>query len=230
MSNSERKSKLFIGLIIFLGGILALLDKTGAFIIPYYDLIFHWKMLFVLFGVYKLIKQEYSSGFLFVFLGLFFYTFFSPIWGQIRYLFWPLIAIMVGLYVMFRSLKSKKSGKAISDSQSLVNLVDELAIFGGTNRVVHSNSFEGGELVSVFGGVKLDLNEATTHEDGAKLEVSAVFGGNEIIVQKDCFVELSVNSVFGGVKDERKYFGDPNSRNKLIITGIVVFGAVTVKN
>lgn len=227
MGKSDNTAKVFLGLVIFLGGAIALLDRTGLLVLPFYNQIFTWKIIFILVGIYKLLKEEFVSAVILLALGSFFYL--RTHLPDFRVFFWPMIAMLAGLVIMVKSGKSKKKSKDNS-KRSLADSIDEVAIFGGSNKVVSSQSFSGGDLVSVFGGNELDLRPAATIPSGANVEVVCVFGGAEIIVPEDWFVEVNVTSIFGGFKDERRSMGDPSASNRLVLTGVVVFGGGVLRN
>jgi predicted membrane protein len=131
-----------------------------------------------------------------------------------------------------KSGSSKKKSKDLKDNKKgvLSDRLEEVAVFGGKNKVVSSQNFEGGEIVAVFGGNEVDLRPANVVEGGAELEVVCVFGGTEIKIPEDWDVEVDATSIFGAVKDERRVVGDLDSAKKIVLTGAVVFGGVVIKN
>lgn len=227
MGKSDSTAKVFLGLVIFFGGAIALLDRTGLLVLPFYNQIFTWKIIFILVGIYKLLKEEFVSAIILLALGSFFYL--RTHLPDVRVFFWPMVAMLAGLVLMVKSGRSKKKSRDNS-KRSLADTIDEVAVFGGSNKVVSSQNFSGGDLVSVFGGNELDLRPGASVEAGAHVEVVSVFGGVEIIVPEDWFVEVNVTSIFGGFKDERRNMGNPGAPNKLILTGVVVFGGGAIRN
>ena len=230
MAKTDNTAKIFLGLVIFLGGAIALLDRTGLLVLPFYHQIFTWKIIFILVGIYKLIKEEFVSAIVLLSLGSFFYL--RTHLPDFRVFFWPLIAMLAGLVLMVKSGSSKKKSKDFKDNKKgvLSDRLEEVAVFGGNNKVVSSQNFEGGEIVAVFGGNEVDLRPANVVEGGAELEVVCVFGGTEIKIPEDWDVEVSATSIFGAVKDERRVVGDLDSTKKIVLTGAVVFGGVVIKN
>jgi Domain of unknown function (DUF5668) len=123
------------------------------------------------------------------------------------------------------------------------NKLKEVAIFFGVKRRVQSQDFQGGELVSVFGSIELDLSEALIAaperlEDGrrvprgAVLEASAVFGAIDIIVPRTWRVITEGAGVFGAYEDKTvPPRPEPGlDLPTLILRGGAVFGAVTLRN
>jgi Cell wall-active antibiotics response 4TMS YvqF len=112
----------------------------------------------------------------------------------------------------------------------------ETVVFGGAQRRVESQNFEGGKVDAVFGGLELDLSGAaiTTPDRRVMLEANAVFGGIDITVPRTWRVEKAKGSaaVFGGFDDKtfppRPEPGfDPPT---IVIRGAAVFGGISIKN
>ncbi len=147
---------------------------------------------------------------------------------------WPLVIIAVGLTLIWSSFEARRrtaQGSAIvSDSDSTVNLV---AVFGGCERRVGSQTFRGGKVMSVFGGVELDLRDALIEADEAVLDINCVFGGVEIHVPRNWNVDGRCIPVFGGYSDETRQAvsADGSQKEKrLVLTGTILFGGVEVSN
>jgi len=110
----------------------------------------------------------------------------------------------------------------------------ESIVFGGAERRVESQNFEGGKVEAVFGGMELDLSGAaiTSPDRRAILEVNAVFGGIEIRVPRTWRVEKKGSAVFGGF-DDKTFPPRPEPGVEpptLVIRGAAVFGGIEVKN
>jgi hypothetical protein len=96
---------------------------------------------------------------------------------------------------------------------------------------VTAKNFQGGKATAVFGGVELDFRDADI-ETEAMLEVNCIFGGIEIRVPETWHVHSRSLPVFGGYEDKTRQVGDPAAGNAktLIVTGMVVFGGVEIRN
>jgi len=110
--------------------------------------------------------------------------------------------------------------------------LDEVSVFGGGDRVVTSQNFQGGRLVSVFGGSKINLMSAQLAEGQHVLDTLSVFGGTTLIVPAGWSVKVEVTSIFGGFSDKRERM--PNlvyDQNRvLLIKGLAIFGGGDVKS
>ncbi|MHB9041350.1 MAG: LiaF domain-containing protein, partial [Melioribacteraceae bacterium] len=152
---------------------------------------------------------------------------------------WPLIFVMIGLYIIFgreRFRHSRLSSKSTFEEPSGQpasgnDYVDSVNIFGGGNKVIHSDNFKGGNITSIFGGSEINLSNCKLAEGENFIEVTAVFGGTTIIVPHDWKVILDVLPIFGGFGDKR--IKDPNKAfqegRTLVIKGLVIFGGGEVK-
>ena len=78
-----------------------------------------------------------------------------------------------------------------------------MAIFSGSDRVYNDESFQGSNLVAIFGGAKLNLKKAKFDKDTV-IKAFTLFGGIDIIVPSDIKVKLKSGFIFGGFSDKRK--------------------------
>ena len=147
---------------------------------------------------------------------------------------WPLLLVLVGVYIIFgrkgnfrHSIESTDAGQ----SKNSNDYVESISIFGGSSKIVNSDNFKGGNIVSIFGGSEINLTNSKLAEGENNIEITAVFGGTTLIVPSDWNVELDVLPIFGGFGDKR--MKDPNKKiqegKKLLIKGIVLFGGGEIK-
>lgn len=232
-------SGIVIGAIIVLVGLGLLLDNMG--IVQFHDLWQYWPVFLIVYGVSRILSCQAVS---------------SLVWGgavaligalllldnldliQFNFSYvWPLAIIAFGLAMLVRALDRKrylegtpvaKEG-APAKSEPVLNIV---AIFSGSRRVIDTPDFRGGEVVAIFGGVRLDLSRAAITIDKAVLDISAVFGGVEIRVPENWNVQTKGVGIFGGFDDKTIHpKPDPNVKTpELEITGSAVFGGLSVTN
>jgi hypothetical protein len=110
-------------------------------------------------------------------------------------------------------------GDAESDEVALV------AILGGVELKSRAHAFRGGSMLAWFGGVAVDLQEATL-APGAHLTVSALFGGIAIRVPQGWRVESNVRALAGGVEVKVPEPEDPAPT--LTVDGLAGFGGVAI--
>lgn len=106
-------------------------------------------------------------------------------------------------------------------------------IFGGIDRRITTDRFEGGKLAAVFGGLDLDLRDAQTQLDQIVLHADAVFGGIDVMVPDTWEVDVQGTGVFGAYDDQTHppvAPADGSAPPLLIVKGGAVFGGVTIRN
>ncbi len=84
-------------------------------------------------------------------------------------------------------------GDAASDEFSI------MAVFDGDNRASRATSLLRGRVTVVFGGVELDLRQATLAPEGAELVLGAYLGGIQVFVREDWRVIVNGRPTAGGI-------------------------------
>lgn len=147
-------------------------------------------------------------------------------------LFWPVILIAIGASLLLPRAFGRQGLVGSADT------VHYFAAFGGREDRLTSTAFQGGTITALFGGVELDLRDATLAAAGAAMDVTAAFGGVNIYVPQDWVIEISGIPLFGGWSNKtlthRKDtpsapIADAN-RKTLKIKAFVAFGGFEVKN
>jgi predicted membrane protein len=218
------------GGILLLAGVAFLLDSMG--ILPV-DRIFRlWPLILIGVGAAHVLRRENRVwGVLLLLVGTLFLLdnlgFAHFRWAQL----WPLALIVAGVLVMWNSLEARRP---ISGAAGARNTLNELAFFGGIERRVTTQNFEGGVALAIFGGIEIDLRQAGMEADEAVLEVNSVFGGVEVRVPETWHILTEGHGIFGGYTDRTIQTGveDLNNPKKktLLIRGAAVFGGVEIKN
>lgn len=239
MANNPNKRYILGGILVLIGGLLVLENlRILDNIFPYY--LFDWYSIPLLIGI-VLITTRDKVGFgiaLTIFGSIFlleemshYYRWRFDFWDVFD--FWPIVFIAVGLSLILRKGRNSAGGwnekKKFDDSDT--DYVDEMAFFGGSDRIITSKEFKGGKLTSIFGGTDLNLVNADLAMGTNVLDVFVLFGGTDILVPSDMNVKIQVTSIFGGFSDERKILNEnpDNDGKELIIKGLVLFGGGDVK-
>ena len=223
------------GGILVLVGLAFLLDHLGFISIgnPFR----FWPSLVVLVGLLNFIAHRRAWGALLMFAGVILQlnelgiTHFG--WGQL----WPMLLIALGFFLFWGSLewrnKPASSSSTSSDGDPRTTL-NEAVVFGGLERRMTSQDFQGGDVTAIFGGVELDMSEANMQAKEATLAITAIFGGVEIRVPPNWQVAFRGAPIFGGIEDKTRTarVEDPANSNLkvLVITGAVIFGGLEIKN
>lgn len=110
-----------------------------------------------------------------------------------------------------------------------IDRLEDMNVFGGSDKIITSRNFQGGSIISIFGGGKYDLRQAEISNQRCELEVVNVFGGSNLIIPGDWNVKTEVVGIFGGFSDKRVVMNtDPNKT--IIIKGVAIFGGGDIKS
>lgn len=250
----ETQGRLVAGVLILIAGLLFMFNNFG-FLSPrveYY--VFSWKTLLIAIGVLNLLfSHNRTAGFILIAVGVAFWIpdiFELPIRAG-RFI-WPLAIIAVGLFLLFnrsdpgqefRFWEEKRRGNNSSDEGTQPSgqpdfiqsdYLDEVAIFGGGDRIVTSKNFKGGRITAIFGGSKINMIHAKLAPGNNLLDVVSIFGGSEIIVPSDWLIRVEVVSIFGGYSDKRIIHAQEeikeDSTSVLTIKGLALFGGGEIKS
>jgi len=222
------------GSIFILIGIAFLLDHLG--IVAIGNLWRFWPLLVVVAGVINFTSRDRRAwGVLLMFAGVVLQL--NEL-GITRFgwaAFWPMMLIALGLFVMWGSFQwSSKPVASTSRGGDPRTTLNEAVVFGGLERRMTSQDFQGGDITAIFGGIELDLTEANIQANEATLAITAIFGGVEVRVPPTWQVAFRGAPIFGGVEDKTRAArgDDPAGLNikTLIITGAVIFGGLEIKN
>jgi len=220
------------GALIVAAGVALLLDHMGVIAIG--SLFRFWPMVLIFFGVGHLFTPSNRAwGGILIVVGALFQLNTLGI-THLRFAdMWPLAIIAVGLMLMWGALKPPIVLKGSVDA---ADVLEAVAIFGGTERRIKSQTFKGGRVISIFGGVELDFRDANIDGDEATLDIKCIFGGVEIRVPDTWNVHSRSIPVLGGYSDKTGPSSsapqDPSGprRKTLIVTGTVIFGGVEIAN
>ena len=139
----------------------------------------------------------------------------------------PIGLLVIGAFAGFagagvllrRALPSR--GNAQSDELSLA------AIFNGIELESHARAFRGGSMLTWFGGIAVDLRQASLAPE-ARLALTTVFGGIAIRVPEGWRVESNLRSVAGGVAVDAPEPED-ESAPRLVLDGMALLGGIAVR-
>lgn len=223
METPKLHGRVIIGILLIILGALFVLRNYDILDFPYEY--FTWEYFFILIGIlFFFLSRNKTAGIVLMAIGLF----------NLLPELWPLLLVLVGVYIIFGRKGTFRHSTKSSDAGQTKNsndYVESISIFGGSSKIVNSDNFKGGNIVSIFGGSEINLSNSKLAEGENNIEITAVFGGTTLIVPPDWNVELDVLPIFGGFGDKR--MKDPNKKiqegRKLLIKGIVLFGGGEIK-
>ena len=116
------------------------------------------------------------------------------------------------------------------DTANASDAADQIvAIFSGASRKHAWRVRRNTSIMAVFGGVELDLTQATYEAHELTFNVFCLFGGVEVTVPPGTDVDSQVIAIFGGTEVGRLTPPDP-SLPKIRLKGFCGFGGVEVRN
>lgn len=223
-NNTGSAKRLMTGILLLAAGGLLLLSNFNMLNWRLEDIIFSWQMLLIAIGFISLAGRNYTGAIVLFAIGGFFLL--PDIFTNLRIdfvsVFWPLVIIIIGLSLILRGKNFIKSHKSSSDSD---DYIDEVNIFGGSDRILNAEFFEGGKITNIFGGSDVNMKNVKLKNGFAEIEVTAIFGGFKLYVPENWNVRIEATSIFGGINDKR-HFGVNETVNTdtLVIKGAAIFG------
>ncbi len=220
-------SQLLAGVLIAAVGILFTLDNLG--LAHAADYLRYWPAGLIAIGLLKLWDSREGhggafGGFVITMIGLWLLL---EATVDVRVSFadmWPMLLVLLGGHLVWRGFTGQRRVTA-GDEQANVSAI---AILSGVNRASYSRAFRGGDLTAILGGCEIDLRQAAIDGE-ASIDVFALCGGIEIRVPDDWTVLLHATPIMGGVEDKTR--PSPGAAaNRLRVRGLVIMGAVEVKN
>lgn len=136
----------------------------------------------------------------------------------------PLFVIGMGFFLL-RGKVNLFNSESVSSEEDSIN---EVVIFSDSNRVVESNNFNGGKVVSVFADTDIDLTKVKSKEKEIKLELVSVFSDLNIKIPKGWTVKSNAVGILGDVKDQGARSNKEQIR--LLVDGVSVLGTIKINN
>jgi predicted membrane protein len=224
---------IFFGAIIVAVGCMLLLDNLGIF--RFRDIWQYWPVLLIIWGASHVINSRAASGWIWggmiTLVGAFFLLDTLDIIAFSFQTLWPVLLIAFGLSVLVGAVERTRYRAGVPE-QPGAPMVETNAVFSDNKTGSDTKEFQGGRASAIFGVARFDLRNATMSGDEARIHVDVVFGEAEVRVPENWHVISRAAVVFGAVNDKTIHpRPDPNLKMpRLVITGSVVFGAITLRN
>ncbi len=234
-NHSPNNVRIIIGIVFLTLGALLFADRLDIIPFAWNKYIFTWQSLLIGIGLISLAKNESrTTGIVLIAIGGFFLT--AKILGfhyPIRYFFWPTVFVALGLIMIFQQggrVRNSKMG--FTRGTTDMDIIDDVAIFGGSEQKITSKNFKGGKISNIFGGSTFDLSDAELAPGRNVLDMFCLFGGSKIIVPAGWRVKIEVTAIFGGYNDKRRMppKTDEVVERELVIRGVVIFGGGEIKS
>jgi hypothetical protein len=233
-------ASLAFGTLALVAGVVLLLDRFD--ILDASAIFRFWPVLMIGLGLGFLFRGQGGSmlpGVILTFLGsLFLIRNIGYADVRIRDL-WPVILILVGATILVNTFRARRALAVAPGGLATppeLDLVNDFAMFGGVVKIVQSQSFRGGELFAMFGGIEVNLRKARlAPNEPVILNATAVMGGIELRVPDDWYIVNEGVGLLGGYSDSRRFIESDASAaidpsRTLVVRGIAIFGGVDIKN
>ncbi|MDY0255109.1 MAG: LiaF-related protein [Tenuifilaceae bacterium] len=234
-NHSPNNVRIIIGIVFLTLGALLFADRLDIIPFAWNKYIFTWQSLLIGIGLISLAKNESrTTGIVLIAIGGFFLT--AKILGfhyPIRYFFWPTVFVALGLIMIFQKGGHVRNSKVgFTRGSTDMDIIDDVAIFGGSEQKITSKNFKGGKISNIFGGSTFDLSDAELAPGRNVLDMFCLFGGSKIIVPAGWRVKIEVTAIFGGYNDKRRMppKTDEVIERELVIRGVVIFGGGEIKS
>ena len=140
----------------------------------------------------------------------------------------PVILVLIGLSILFkRSFAIPARVQKVDIPFKTNGMVEYTSIFSGQKVIFPSDTFEGANITSIFGGIHLDLNNAII-DHATAINATCIFGGIEILVPPNVNIVCSNVPIFGGVSNKATSQQIPGNPT-IYIDSVCVFGGVEIK-
>lgn len=225
--------RLWLGLGIVLVGLVSLINNLHIFSFEFRRYVFTWEAILMAIGTICLFRRGcFITGVILLFVGTAFYlrNVLHLIGFNLWEVFFPAVLICAGIMIIFKHafIKSPEKKTLVDDG----NMIDEIAFFGGGDRIINSQQFMGGKVTTVFGGLNFNLLKAKLAPGDNYIDVFCLFGGIKLIVPDHWDVKIKVVSAFGGFSDKHRLKGpvsDFTQEARLILRGTAIFGGGDIK-
>jgi predicted membrane protein len=108
--------------------------------------------------------------------------------------------------------------------------LSEFAMFGGGDRTIRSQAFQGGSITAIMGGFDIDMREAQMAGDSATIEVFIAMGGIDLKVPESWTIVMDITPFMGGANYSKLGRGPSEGHKVLTVSGFVFMGGVDVKH
>lgn len=222
-------TRLIIGLSILAAGLLWTLDNLN--VLDSDPITRWWPVVVIVVGLVRLFDPAASKlgSAVIALVGVGILLDVLDLWDFDPGDFIPLLIAFIGAKLVldvFRRKNARSANTGTADS-----ILHAFAFMSGVGRRSVSPDFRGGDANAIMGGVELDLRNAQiVPGQEVVIDTFAFWGGIEIRVPENWRVVSQVMPLMGAYEDHSTNKEAPAGGPVLIVRGVVVMGAIEVKN
>ena len=140
-------------------------------------------------------------------------------------LFVPGVFVFIGIYLIIGNVFANKKYEKIKEKVGKKDCEVICATFAEQYVNKENDKVSNAKVDAIFGGVVLDLTNATLKEE-TYINASAIFGSVDIIVPKNVIVKVKSTPIFGGVTNKSK---TKDGKKTIYIDALALFGGIDIK-
>ncbi len=235
-ANNFRSGRAMGGLVIVIVGVFILLNRMGLDLPGW---LFSFPMIPIAIGFYIGARHRFQNfnWLIPVAFGVVLLVFNEVDIDAHQYI-WPAIIIAIGLGMILKPKRSKRSEEYWRDfgvqnnERSAEDFIDSTIIFGGTKKNIISKDFKGGESFCMFGGAEINLMQADIN-GRVVIELTQLFGGTKLVIPPHWKLQSEeVVSIFGGLDDKRPLVQNTSVDDSkvIVLRGTCIFGGIDIKS
>lgn len=139
-------------------------------------------------------------------------------------LIFPAILILIGIKIIFRDNFSKNVKKNLNININREGRLEYTSIFSGQKEIYPNQQFSGASILTIFGGMELDLRNAIINED-IVINSTSICGGVNILVPSNVNIKISSIPIFGGAANKARPCVNVNAPT-IYINATCIFGGL----
>lgn len=137
----------------------------------------------------------------------------------------PFILIWIGVQI----ITGKDGNSEYSQTEVQEDRLKRVLIFSSMNQLVESDTFQGGEIITIFGKAEADLTTVKTKEKHIAIDLTAVFGSIDLRVPENWNIHSEGVGVLGSFNNNSNG-GQVKKTVDVKIKGVAILGEVKVSN
>jgi len=226
----------FVAIVFIFAGCLLLGRNMGLIDPTFYAVFMSWQMLLIAVGLYTIARNKQASGLIIMAIGAYFLLpKLSFLDEKVIGIFWPLLLIIAGLYIIFKISPSKFRKRSPEESfMQYINSEDGYIrsenSFNSIKHLVGDEVFKGGSIKNYFGGVIIDLRRAKLEGEFTYLDIECKFAGIELYIPSYWNIKIETNSFLGGCEDDRLPIANIDTEHTLVLRGTLSFSGIEIKS